>query len=127
MYFIPELWSIIKEYGGIYNMNIEYSYYKLDKFEELMKNVIYVKYSPQYENIVYLYEYGYIDHDYIEHLLKTDKNFSRKLLPIWYRPMFYSDSEYMNTLTKLFWNKVSNSGPNKKYYLIQFKESMNYV
>lgn len=118
MHLLEPHWDLIKEYMGIYQFNKKFNYlYK--NISYILKHIVFEGQDEFYENIVYAYEYGIIDDKYITDLEKTHSYFKRENIPIWYKPLYYSNEDYLNLLIKIFWNKIY-SNENKRYYLDMF-------
>ena len=118
MHLLEPHWDLIKEYMGIYKFNKKFNYlYK--NISYILKHIVFEGQDEFYENIVYAYEYGIIDDKYITDLEKTHSYFKRENIPIWYKPLYYSNEDYLNLLIKIFWNKIY-SNENKSYYLDMF-------
>ena len=118
MHLLEPHWDLIKEYMGIYQFNKKFNYlYK--NISYILKHIVFEGQDEFYENIVYTYEYGIIDDKYITDLEKTHSYFKRENIPIWYKPLYYSNEDYLNLLVKIFWNKIY-SNENKRYYLDMF-------
>ena len=118
MHLLEPHWDLIKKYMGIYKFNKKFNYlYK--NISYILKHIVFEGQDEFYENIVYGYEYGIIDDKYITDLEKTHSYFKRENIPIWYKPLYYSNEDYLNLLIKIFWNKIY-SNENKSYYLDMF-------
>ena len=118
MYLLEPHWDIIKEYMGIYKYNNQFVY-KIKNISYILKHIVFEGQDEFYENIVYAYEYGIIDYKYIIDLEKQQSFFKREYIPIWYKPLYYSNEDYLNLLIKIFWNKLY-CDENKKHYLDMF-------
>ena len=118
MYLLEPHWDIIKEFMGIYNFNNHFIY-KIKNISYILKHILFEGQDEFYENIVYAYEYGIIDNKYIINLEKQHFFFKRENIPIWYKPLYYSNEDYLNLLIKIFWSKIY-CDKNKKYYLDMF-------
>ena len=118
MYLLDPHWEIVKEYMGIYKFNTKFAYIEKN-ISYILKHIIFEGQDVFYESIVYGYEYGIIDDIYITDLEKSHSFFKRKYIPIWYKPLYYDNNEYLNLLIKIFWEKIY-SDENKKYYLDMF-------
>lgn len=118
MYLLEPHWNIIKEYMGIYNFSKKFTY-KEKNLSYILKNIVFEGQEQFYEDIVYGYEYGYLDGEYINQLENNHIFFKRKYLPIWYKPLYSSNNEYLKLITKIFWEKIW-CDKNKKYYLKMF-------
>ena len=118
MYLLDPHWEIVKEYMGIYKFNTKFPYIEKN-LSYILKHIIFEGQDELYESIVYGYEYGIIDDKYITDLEKSHSFFKRKYIPIWYKPLYYDNNEYLNLLIKIFWEKIYND-ENKKYYLNMF-------
>ena len=111
-------WDLVKEYMGIYKFNKEFTYI-IKYLSYILKHIVFEGQDQFYEYIVYGYEYGYIDDQYIYQLENTHLYFKREYIPIWYKPLYYSDDDYLKLITKIFWEKIW-CDKNKKYYLDMF-------
>lgn len=111
-------WDIVKEYMGIYKFNTKFSYIEKN-LSYILKHIIFEGHDEIYESIVYGYEYGIIDNEYITELEKSHSFIKREYIPIWYKPLYYSNDEYLKLITKIFWQKIW-CDKNKKYYLEMF-------
>ena len=118
MYFLEPHWDLIKENMGIYNFNKKFNYF-LRNISYLLKHIVFEGQDEFYENIVYCYEYGIIGSEYITSLEKQHSFFKRENIPIWNKPLYYSDDDYLNLLIKIFWSKIY-CDENKRYYLDMF-------
>ena len=118
MHLLEPHWDLIKEYMGIYKFNKKFNYLHKN-LSYILKHIVFEGQDEFYENIVYAYEYGIIDDKYITDLEKTHSYFKRENIPIWYKPLYYSNEDYLNLLIKIFWNKIY-SNENKSYYLDMF-------
>ena len=118
MYLLDPHWEIVKEYMGIYKFNTKFAYIEKN-LSYILKHIIFEGQDEFYECIVYGYEYGIIDDKYITDLEKSHSFFKREYIPIWYKPLYYSNDEYLKLITKIFWEKIY-SDENKKYYLDMF-------
>ena len=118
MYLLDPHWDLVKEYMGIYKFNTKFAYIEKN-ISYILKHIIFEGQDEFYESIVYGYEYGIIDDKYITDLEKSHSFFKRKYIPIWYKPLYYDNNEYLNLLIKIFWKKIY-SDENKKYYLDMF-------
>lgn len=111
-------WEIVKEYVGIYKFNTKFPY--IDKnLSYILKHIIFEGQDEFYESIVYGYEYGIIDDKYITNLEKSHTFFKKEYIPIWYKPLYYSNDDYLKLIIKIFWKKIW-CDENKKYYLEMF-------
>ena len=118
MHLLEPHWDLIKKYMGIYKFNKKFNYLHKN-LSYILKHIVFEGQDEFYENIVYGYEYGIIDDKYITDLEKTHSYFKRENIPIWYKPLYYSNEDYLNLLIKIFWNKIY-SNENKRYYLDMF-------
>lgn len=115
MYLLEPHWELVKEYMGIYQFNKKFIY-DIKNLCDLFKEIIFKKQSDFYDYVIYGYEYGYLDSNYIDFIEKTHTYFKKKYIPIWCMPLYLSDKEYLDLLKKLFW-EILFCNKNKKYYL----------
>ena len=118
MYLLEPHWELVKEYMGIYKFNPEFVYTEKN-ISYILKHIIFEGRCEFYESIIYGYEYGIIDNEYVIELEKQHLFFKRNNIPIWNKPLYYSDVDYLNLLIKLFWEKI-DCDENKEYYLDMF-------
>ena len=101
MYLLEPHWELVKEYMGIYQFNKKFIY-SIKNLCDLFKEIIFKKQSDFYDYVIYGYEYGYLDSNYIDFIEKTHTYFKKKYIPIWYMPLYLSDKEYLfNSQKKL--------------------------
>ena len=74
MYLLEPHWKLVKEYMGIYKFNPEFVYTEKN-ISYILKHIIFEGQDEFYESIIYGYEYGIIDNEYVIELEKQHNFF----------------------------------------------------